>query len=243
MEQKKVDFFDRCRYWEGRLRLDGFPVGNIDGFRFTKKIKPLGCCHNKGHRHFVIEFSLAELEMPKEMQDSTIVHEILHTFPKCFNHRTYFHSGASALKKKYGVEVETCATNEEWQLYQQTSYYRSSVRYMYRLMVPPYNVSSALRMKSIVKAIRSRKRDWIDAFYRCDGKPCYYHLLRDNGEEVEDKRIYSANVPPEVIADYEKHFYGKAKPIAVAAQRPKPSEEVHDDISKPIVIIEQLSLF
>lgn len=38
MEQKKVDFFDRCRYWEGRLRLDGFPVGNIDGFRFTKKV-------------------------------------------------------------------------------------------------------------------------------------------------------------------------------------------------------------
>lgn len=243
MEQKKVDFFDRCRYWEGRLRLGGFPVGNIDGFRFMKKIKPLGCCHNKGHRHFVIEFSLAELEMPKEMQDSTIVHEILHTFPKCFNHGTYFHSGASAIKKKYGVEVETYATNEEWQLYQQTSYYRSSVRYMYRLMVPPYNVSSALRMKNIIKAIRSRKRDWIDAFHRCDGKPCYYHLLRDNGEEVEDKRIYSANVPPEVIADYEEHFYGKAKPIAVAAQKPKPSKEVHDDISKPIVVIEQLSLF
>lgn len=235
MEQK--EFLNKCKEWEHRLRTDGFPVGKIDSFRFSKKLKPLGCCHRNGQQ-FTIYISLAELEMPQEMQNSTIVHEIVHTFPKCFNHGAFFHDWARSIKGKYGVGVETYATDKEWQFYQQTSYYRNSVRYMFRYMLPPYNVSSALRLKNIVKAIRSRKRDWIDAFHRSDGRPCYYHLIRDNGEEVEDKRIYSANVPPEVISDYEAHFYGKQ---AVAAQKPKPPAEVHDNIKKPI--IEQLSLF
>lgn len=254
MEQKEkslkvADFMNRCRYWEARIKKDGFPIGNICEFKYHYKLKPLGYCKYIGRdvrtneKCFHLAFSFAEVEMDKKSQDSTIIHEIIHTFPRCLNHGQVFHEYASVLSERYDVEIGTYASRDEWQAYQKTDYYKNSVRFMYRLMVPPYTLSSALRMKNVIKAIKSPTRDYIDTFRFRDGKtPCYFHLLRDCGKDVEAKRIYSKNVPSDVIEAYEEHFYGEE--TKVAAQKPKEDKiEAHDDMNKPFKVIEQLSLF
>ena len=203
-----VDFFDACRYWEYKLRTNGFPLPNKIRYRITNEYHPyIGVCYENGDGTFSIEFSGAILYVKKLYVNNTIIHELIHTIPKYGNHGKWFKKYVKKSLDKFGIAIETCMEDEMEREVNNSQFCRDRAQFIYCLMVPPCTVFANRNETDIIRAIAAKDSTLIDNFISMDGKPCFYHLLVYRGSNVEWKHIYSQNTTLETIGKYEKEFY------------------------------------
>lgn len=109
---KEMDFSKKLvLYYINDLRRKGYPVGNVTRVEFNKSNSSYGtCCRNV--RGYTI--SLAEMAIKaKKYLSYTILHELIHTMPKCYNHGKQFQAYAKEISKIYNVKIQTYSLKEE----------------------------------------------------------------------------------------------------------------------------------
>lgn len=99
------------------LEKQSFPIGEINGnIHFVKGSRYFGICRRNKDNTFTIGFnenfalkgSLGGLK-------STILHELIHTFPLCYNHGKEFQYYAKKISALSGVEIKTKGGNKTFE--------------------------------------------------------------------------------------------------------------------------------
>lgn len=94
----------------------GIPYGKIDSIVEDKAKHRWGQCrHRSGKIIIGISYKLIDTTY-SETDDgliNTILHEILHTCPRCNNHGEVWKSYASKIYNRYGIKIERTSTSEE----------------------------------------------------------------------------------------------------------------------------------
>lgn len=91
------------------------PIKEDTPVKYNGRIrKKWGYCKRTSDNTFEISIStaLGEDDVPKKSLMSTILHELLHTCPGCFNHGKLWKSYAQAIKKEYGIHIRTSSDAE-----------------------------------------------------------------------------------------------------------------------------------
>lgn len=73
--------------------------------------KRFGCCHKKNNM-FQIEISEFLLEAPEEKIKEALMHEVLHTCDRCFNHGSLWKSYANKVNGLYGYNIRRITSYE-----------------------------------------------------------------------------------------------------------------------------------
>lgn len=73
--------------------------------------KRFGCCHKKDNM-FQIEISEFILEAPKEKIKEALMHEVLHTCDRCFDHGSLWKSYANKVNGIYGYNIRRITSYE-----------------------------------------------------------------------------------------------------------------------------------
>ena len=111
MEQKELDGL-LWEMWE-RLKKLGIPVSSKirPGLLVnTRARRRLGCCYYQSGRYW-IEVSQAVLE-DEDLLKQTLVHELLHTCPKCRDHGPKWKAYAQTVNEKLGYRIERTVKTE-----------------------------------------------------------------------------------------------------------------------------------
>ena len=95
----------------------GYPVGNINNYGFLKSIRTYGRCFPKRTLFskdisYDIKYNYAFLNYSKEEALETILHEFIHTFPNCCNHKRKFKDYGKIIGLQYNVSIGTFASKE-----------------------------------------------------------------------------------------------------------------------------------
>ncbi len=87
----------------------GIPYGNVVGITKNSKARTRwGQCTKKPNGTYSIEISeiLLDDTVPIKALKSTIMHELIHTCPRCFDHGTIWKHYANDVNKHYGYDVK-----------------------------------------------------------------------------------------------------------------------------------------
>ena len=111
------------------LKEEGIPVSNnITGPVINSRAKSrFGRC-TKVRGGYEIEISSRLLSCNDKIIETVILHELLHTCPKCMNHGSLWKLYAAIINEKYGYQI-TCRTNYET-LGLQAPGSRETIKYM-----------------------------------------------------------------------------------------------------------------
>jgi len=92
------------------------PVSTDTPVQYNGRIRrKWGYCKRLPNGTFEISVArvLGEEDVPKKTLMSTILHELLHTCPGCFNHDKLWKSYGKAIKKAYGIKIRTTSDAED----------------------------------------------------------------------------------------------------------------------------------
>lgn len=76
--------------------------------RCKRKTNLLGVCYEIEVAGCMLADNVDEMEIR-----DTIMHELIHTCPRCFDHGYYFHHYAEIVNRKYGYHVDTYVDTEQ----------------------------------------------------------------------------------------------------------------------------------
>ena len=204
MNEKEL--FDYVKNIKMDLTKKGYPVGNITKYSLLKSKKIYGrCCRsrNKTDNSLVFEIKLNEyfLKTKKETCLETILHELIHTFPGCFNHLSGFQKHAKEINFKYGTNIGTHVSKETSE--------------KFKNIIPSKYIIVCLKCGKLMKF--NRKNSLINELYlglnisryhnKCKGSE--FWLIKYNDKDVSQKFILSKglveqNIPKKLLKEYLK---------------------------------------
>ena len=86
----------------------------ITDIQYFRGCNTLGrCCHHRGKHTIKVNEAYLTGYMSEKSLRATLVHEIIHTFPRCNNHREEFQYWARIFSRKYGVDLGTKCSRQE----------------------------------------------------------------------------------------------------------------------------------
>ena len=115
-QKKLIKAYEDCIKMMDKIHMD---YGYITEVTVNTRAKTRwGQCRKrfaKGDYYFTINISemLLEPDVPEKALHNTIIHEILHTCPDCFNHGAEWKRRAEQVNRTYGYNVKRCASAEE----------------------------------------------------------------------------------------------------------------------------------
>ena len=78
--------------------------------------RTLGRCHrNLGSTYFTIYLNPKMYDMSEKLIKETLIHELIHTAERCFDHKYMFQAYANKVSRILGYNIETKCTSDEWQ--------------------------------------------------------------------------------------------------------------------------------
>lgn len=87
---------------------------NVNTIHINNRItKTLGQCKKEG-KDYRIEISGHILESPNEKLKEVILHELIHTCPKCMNHGELWKRHANIVNRKYGYNIKRIASSSNF---------------------------------------------------------------------------------------------------------------------------------
>lgn len=109
--EKSDALFEKCR---NILKKEKIPISkNITGPYINRRAKSwLGRCKKVG-KEYEIEITAALLETEEKVIETTILHELLHTCPRCMNHGQMWKAYAGKINSTYGYEISTKTSFEK----------------------------------------------------------------------------------------------------------------------------------
>lgn len=86
-------------------------------FLLNKRNKrTLGRCYkNSESTFFVIYLNPKMYDMSEKLIKETLIHELIHTAERCFDHKYMFQAYADKVSRILGYNIETKCTSDEWQ--------------------------------------------------------------------------------------------------------------------------------
>ena len=109
--RSKKELLERGLYWLERMRADGFPTAtNVVVEVDHNQKKCFAYCHKKrGSDRYEIHLTPALAEIEEDIVDNTIIHEIIHTCPRCWGHTGLFRVHGTKATNLYGLKypIET----------------------------------------------------------------------------------------------------------------------------------------
>lgn len=123
--QERLEKLFREAYKE--VKVLGLPVGELKKIQINNRLTvTLGRCKktNSGYIIEIAEYLLKEA--PDKDIKNTMVHELIHTFPKCLNHGHEFYKYANILNEKYGYNISR-ANETPWRKADSSNY-----KYMFK---------------------------------------------------------------------------------------------------------------
>lgn len=101
--RSKKDLLKKGEYWLAQMRDKKFPVAEKIEFVVDNKQKTcFGTCQRfRKEGRFVVHLMPALRELDEAIVDNTIIHELIHTCPECWNHGAQFHHWGSIATWKF----------------------------------------------------------------------------------------------------------------------------------------------
>ncbi len=107
------------------------PYGNVKEIVPNARAqKRWGQCKRNYDGTYSINISTQLLEdsTPINGLKNTIIHELIHTCPECFNHRSKWKSYADKVNQRYGYDIKRCESSNEKGI----DPFNTSAKYVYR---------------------------------------------------------------------------------------------------------------
>ena len=125
-EKRAAVLLQKCR---NILREEGIPASDrITKLTVNYRVRSrFGRCVRTG-QEYEIELSGRLLEAEDRVIETVILHELLHTCPRCLNHGTLWKAYAEKLNRKYGYHIRPTTTYESLGLKDPGS--REAVKYL-----------------------------------------------------------------------------------------------------------------
>lgn len=126
-EKKRVErLLEKCRRI---LEVEKIPVSDrIDGICINYRVRSrFGKC-TKTADSYIIELSGKLMEAEDKEIETVILHELLHTCPRCLNHGSRWKAYAERVNQKYGYQITTRTSYEALGLVAPES--REKVKYL-----------------------------------------------------------------------------------------------------------------
>lgn len=113
--RSKKELLERGNYWLERMRADGFPIStNVTVEADHDQKKCFAYCHKKrGLDRYEVHLTPALAEIEDDIVDNTIIHELIHTCPRCWGHTGMFRVHGVKATSLYGLKypIETQGDN------------------------------------------------------------------------------------------------------------------------------------
>lgn len=199
----KKEFKNFVRKIENELKIK-YPIGNIVDITFFKSIRTLGKCHriNLKEKTFELKFNESLLEMEEKNALSVILHEMIHTFPLCYNHGSEFKSFAFRLSIEYDVVIKRLTSGIQSEDFRRSEAFDKKTKYVVVCLNCNNLMSFARKNKFCEEIVKKSKITFIDR--KCNSDK--FWLLRYNGINVSNQKIYSSSVLKQDIEKYKNKF-------------------------------------
>lgn len=106
-----------ARECENELKAIGISTGDIAGYKINTRAKKRWgqCSYNSLYGEYTIEISnrLLEDNVSDIATKTTMLHEMLHTCPDCFNHGKEWQALANKVNKAYGYNIKRTTSSAE----------------------------------------------------------------------------------------------------------------------------------
>ena len=111
------ELLKKGEYWLEQMRADKFPIAEKVGVVMDKTQKTCfaTCQRIRKDGSFIIHLMPALMEMDEDIVDNTIVHEIIHTCPGCWNHGSEFHNLGRKATMQYGLKYPIDTKGDSFQ--------------------------------------------------------------------------------------------------------------------------------
>lgn len=98
------------------LKAINAPIGKLQKIKINNRLsRAAGRCDMGSNNKFTIEISgFALRDALDKVLDEIIMHEIIHTFPNCYNHGKEFKRWADKINKIYNYNIEIILKKQEW---------------------------------------------------------------------------------------------------------------------------------
>ena len=115
--KSEKDLLQRANNWLAKMRVDKFPIGEKVGVVMDKTQKTCfaTCQRIRKDGSFIIHLMPALREMDGDIVDNTIIHEIIHTCPGCWNHGNEFHRLGRKATLKYNLKYPIDTKGDSFQ--------------------------------------------------------------------------------------------------------------------------------
>lgn len=97
------------------LKEKGYPVGSVSSVLGVNKCtSSLGRCRKYFYGAYKVELSKYLLGCSEQLIKDTLLHEIIHTFPRCFNHSYNFKHFARIISEEFNANVQVKSNSKEF---------------------------------------------------------------------------------------------------------------------------------
>lgn len=158
------DYYYACMR---ELNTLGIQYGCIDSIKVNNRAKARwGICKMLPCGHFAIEINSALLryDVPEKVLKETIIHEMIHTCPGCFNHGAKWKAIADSVNRFYGYNVSRTTSEKE----KGCSLDRKPITMKYAIQCPSCGFTH--RSSKLTKTIQHPEN------YRCS--VCHVKMIR-----------------------------------------------------------------
>ena len=157
MEEKLKKLYNECvkELADININIINNPqIGKIDIKISNRNLKRYGCCknenpdenslytiekknhliikYNKFYKHH-IEISKWVMDLDEKIIKNTIIHEIIHCFPGCTNHKSNFKKYATLINQKLGYNISRVGNRQEDYLKSKLDLEEQTISYNYKI--------------------------------------------------------------------------------------------------------------
>lgn len=206
--KSEKELLQRANNWLAKMRVDGFPVAIKVGVVMDKQQRTcFGTCQRfRKDGSFIIHLMPALMEVDMDIVDNTIIHEIIHTFPNCWDHGMEFHRFGRKATTLYGLKYPIDTKGDAFQsneLAKTETYFRKSKLYAVDLesgrIIRSFRASGTKAHKVINMIMRG--------FIYESGK---WMILKDEGRVLPEPR-FSPKVTEKDKKNFNKKFASQGR--------------------------------
>ena len=206
--KSEKELLQRTNNWLAKMRVDEFPVAERVAVVMDKTQKTCfaTCQRIRKDGSFIIHLMPALREIDGDIVDNTIIHEIIHTFPNCWDHGIEFHRFGRKATTLYGLKYPIDTKGDAFQsneLAKTETYFRKSKLYAVDLesgqIIRSFRTSGT-KIHRIIDMI-------MNGLIYADGK---WMILKEEGRILPEPR-FSPKVSEEDKQNFNEKFASQGR--------------------------------
>ena len=161
------DIYDEVTECQEILKYFGYNPGEVVDIKWnTRAKKRLGNCHRE-YGVFSLNFNKLYFEIGEPINiHSTIMHEIIHTIPNCFNHGPNFQKVANVLNGHFNYKIARTSSDINYSSFLQNEREKRGIAYLIHCNTCGKDLKHYYRTTKIIKSIKNNEKRYMCPFCR-----------------------------------------------------------------------------